>query len=295
MIIKRLAKFIKFKTIVANRNTIYTILKLKAKNGYLVKMVQGSKMKLDLNDKGISKDLAVDGIREPESTNAIKNFIKEGDVVVDIGANLGYYALLESRIVGSKGIVYAIEPSPSNVDGLNENIKLNGYTNIECFTIGIGDKKEIAKMFISPHSNLNSLVIQKNKKIIGNIYIQITTLDDFLKGKKQPDFVRMDVEGYEYNIIKGMDGLLNSKKPLKIFMELHPHIMEKDKTTFVLKSLMESGFEIKKATRCFTIPEMKVKSKDDYEYSSKSIKDFLNDISIITGKKGAFEIFFERE
>ena len=295
MPISKLARFIKFKAIIANRNARYALLKLKERSGYLVKTVQGSKMKLDLNDKGISKDLAVDGTREPESTNAIQNFIREGDVVVDIGANLGYYALLESRIVGGSGIVYAIEPSPDNIDALKENIKLNGYTNIECFTIGIGDKEEIAKMFMSPHSNLNSLVIQKNKKTIGNIDIQITTLDNFLKGKKQPDFIRMDVEGYEYNIIKGMKGLLNSKKPLKIFMELHPHIMEKDKTIFVLKSLMESGFEIKKATRCFTVPEMKVKGKAEYDYSAKSIKDFLNDESILTGKKGAFEIFFERK
>ena len=295
MLINRLPKFITFKLIVAIRSIKYSLLKLKAKNGYLVKNVQGSKMKLDLNDEGISKDLAVDGIREPGSTKIMKDFIKQGDVAVDIGANLGYYALMESRLVGSNGKVYAIEPSPSNFEALKENIKLNGYKNIECYKLGIGDKKETAKMFISSHSNLNSLVIQKNKKIIDNIDIQITSLNDFIKGKEFPDFIRMDVEGYEYNIIKGMNDLLKSKKPLKLFIELHPHIMTKDKTTFVLESLMKSGFEVEKVLRSFTVPEMKVKNRKEYDYSSMSILDILNDESIVNGKKGALEMFFKRE
>lgn len=290
----RIAKFLLFRFLLMKNYSKYFILKLKTKNGIIIRDVQGSKMFLNLNDRGISRDLALDRIREPESTKIIHDEIKEGSIVVDIGANIGYYALMESRLVSKKGKVYAIEPSPNNFYFLKRNISLNNYNNIETFQIGIGDKKGTAKMYISAHSNLNSLVSQRNREIIKTININLTTLDDFFKNKKYPDFIRMDVEGYEYNIIKGMKNTLEAKKPLELFIELHPHIMKKYQTIFVLETLKKNSFEIKKAIRSFTVPEMKVKGREEFDYSYKKINDILRDESIISGKKGAFEIFFER-
>lgn len=267
---------------------------LKKKNNTYLKEVQGSKMLLDLSDKGISKDLALDGIREPESTKIIPEMVKQGNIIIEIGANIGYYAFIESRLVGQEGKIYAIEPSPSNFAKLVKNIKLNNYKNIECFQIGIGDRKTKAKMYVSTHSNLNSLFYQKNRPILRTIKINILSLDEFLKDKSNPDFIRMDVEGYEYFILQGMKNTLKSKHPMKIFIELHPHIMRKQQTTSVLNKLMENGFEIKKCFRCFTNPEMKVMSEEDYDYSNLTIKEMLDNEKIITGEKGAFEIFFER-
>lgn len=267
---------------------------MKKQHDFIEKNIQGSKMFLDLNDNGISKDLALDGIREPVSTKIMQELVRQSETFFDIGANIGYYALMESRLVGDNGKVYCIEPSPSNYDRLISNIKLNGYTNTECFMLGIGDKIGKADMYISPHSNLNSLVPQGNKPTLGKIKINLTTFDKFVKDKKKPDWVRIDVEGYEYYIIKGMQETLKSKQLMKIFIELHPHIMKKEQTLFVLNTLMKNGFEIKKCTRCFTTSEMKVKSKDDWDYSFMTIKSMINDVDITTGKKGAFEIFFER-
>lgn len=291
----RVLKFPAFQYFYRLRNIKYHILKSKTKSGILARNVQGSRMQLHLDDEGISADLALDGIREPMSTKTVKEEVKQGYTVVEIGANIGYYALMESRLVGSKGRIYAIEPSPGNFRNLKKNIELNGYKNIESFELGIGDKKGTAKIFISPHSNLSSLVVQKNKKVIDTVDIKISTLDEFLKGKKSPDFIRMDVEGYEYNIIRGMKNILRSKKPMKIFIELHPHIMGRGKTEYVLKTLEANGFEIKKMFRCFTMPEMKVKSRKDFDYSSMKIESVMKDHSIISGSKGAFEIFFERK
>ena len=295
MFIKRLINFLQFQYIIGKRNIKYLILKLKVKSDILVKEVQGSKMCLDLKDKGIATDLALDGIREPKSTKMVQRILRKGNVVVDIGANIGYYALMEARLVGKRGKVYAIEPSPSNLDSLKNNIKLNNYENIETYQIGIGDKEGIIKMYLSPYSNLNSLILLKNRKIIDIINIRVTTLDNFLKNKKYPDLIRMDVEGYEYRIIKGMRNTLQAKKPLKLFIELHPHIMKKKQTIYVLKTLMTHSFEVKKVTRSFTMPEMKVKSRNEFDFSSNTIRDLLKDEAIISGKKGAFEIFFERK
>lgn len=292
---KRIYRLISFQYQHKKRILKYFILRLTTRNGMLMRDVQGSKMRLSLHDRGISSDLAIDGIREPVSTKILQQEIAQGSTIMDIGANIGYYTLMMSRLAGKNGVVYSLEPSPSNFHSLNKNIKLNGYRNIRTYQIGIGDRKGKETMQISHKSNLDSFVLQKNRKAIGSMEINISALDDFIRNKRKPDFIKMDVEGYEYNAIKGMKAILKSKKPLKIFMEIHPHIMKKEQTLFVLGTLKNAGFETSHVTRCFTVAEMCVKNMKDYDYSSMSIKDIMQDEFIVTGTKGAFEIFFERK
>lgn len=292
---KRIINLLLLQYLIRKRSIKRIILFLKTKEKIVVKDFQGIKMFLDLRDGGISTDLALDGIREPESTRIIQQTLKTGDVVVDIGANIGYYALMEARLVGKEGVVYGIEPSPKNINLLKKNIKLNNFKNLKTYQIGIGDKKGTAKMYVSPHSNLNSLVRQKNRKIINTIDIEVRTLDDFLKDKKYPDLIRMDVEGYEYSIFKGMKKILSDERQLKLFIELHPHIMKRTQTIYVLRNLMQHGFETSKVIKSITVTEMKVMMKKDYDFSSMTIKDLMRDESIINGSKGAFEIFVERK
>jgi len=161
--------------------------------------------------------------------------------------------------------------------------------------LAIGDKNRKAKMNISSHSNLSSLIKQKNRKITGTVEVNVTTLDSFLKGKRYPDFIRMDVEGYEYNIIKGMKNILKKESPLRIFIELHPHIMKKSQTKYVLETLKKHGFETRKVIRSVTVAEMKVMAREQYDYSYMSINDLLKNEDVLSGKLGAFEIFFERK
>lgn len=291
---KRIIKFLRFRKILFESQLKYRIRKFQAKNGILKKEIQGSTMLLDLKDKGLSRDLIVDGVREPLSTKEISKVVKKGDIVVDIGANIGYYVLMESKIVGNTGKIYAIEPSPQNIKCLKKNVAVNNYSNIEVYDFAIGDVIGVKKMNISSHYNLNTLVSKKDNRITGTVDVNTSTLDKFLTGKKFPSFVRMDVEGYEYNIIKGMKNILSSKKPINIFIELHPHIMKKEQTEYILKKLADSGFKAKKIIRSITVPEMKVMDKEDYDYSHKNIGDLLKDRLFLEGKLGAFEIFFVR-
>ena len=92
-----------------------------------------------------------------------------------------------------------------------------------------------------------------------------------------------------------MKNTLKAKKPLKLFIELHPHIMKPEQTKYILKTLGAYKFETKRVIRSITVPEMKVMDKSQYDFSYKKIKDLLKDHSIISGKMGAFEIFFEKK
>ncbi len=168
---------------------------------FVIRDINGSKMYLDILGEGLPRDLIIDGVRELQVTECVKKEIKEGEVIVDIGANIGYYALLESRLVGEKGVVYAIEPAPGNFVLLEKNIKLNNYSNIKAFQLAIGNRIGTAPMYISEQCNLNTMINIVGKTVKGIEEVAITTLDEFLKNKPYPGMVRMDVEGYECEII----------------------------------------------------------------------------------------------
>ncbi len=160
--------------------------------------------------------------REPLCTDYLLNsgVIKKGDIVLDIGANIGYYALAEAKIVGETGKVYAIEPVSSNFKLLKKNINLNNLTNVATFQYAFGDRNSMAEIFVSNFSNLSAV----NKNAAGGEIVEVQpvnmmTIDEFVKDKETPKLIRMDVEGYEYEILKGMQSTL--KENVKILMELH--------------------------------------------------------------------------
>jgi len=209
-----------------------------------IKEINGFKMLLDLrNDKGISRDLFIYGKREFATTNLLlsSNILKKGDVVLDIGANIGYYALLESKLVGEEGIVYALEPVKKNFELLKENIKLNNINNIEIFKLAAGDENKKCLIHISKKGNWSSLVYRKGMGFYEKEEVDVVKIDEFLKDKRKPTFIRMDVEGYEYAIIKGMEQTLELDN-LKLLIEIHGHIMTEMQVLQMIDTLESKGF-----------------------------------------------------
>jgi ubiquinone/menaquinone biosynthesis C-methylase UbiE len=90
----------------------------------VVRKINNYKMNLYLSDKGIARELFSYGKREHFTTDLVQegNIIKTGDVILDLGANIGYCALMEAKMVGPTGKIYAVEPSPINFNRLKENI-----------------------------------------------------------------------------------------------------------------------------------------------------------------------------
>jgi FkbM family methyltransferase len=221
----------------------YMRFKLK-KHEVIIKDILGSKMYLDTRDKGVSRELAIMSVREELFTRTLQDSLREGDCVLGIGANIGYYSLMEARLVGPRGKIYAIEPVPHNMKLLEDSIRLNNYDNVETFQLAIGQTDSMAKMYLSDHPNWSSFY--PPRRITGKIDIAISSVDSFLKGKRLPDLVRMDVEGYEYEIIIGMSDLLESGRPLRLFIEFHPDIMGRPRAASFLSILKKHGFQLKK-------------------------------------------------
>jgi len=259
------------KILEAEREARFLLAKLGRRR--ITKIINGSKFELNLTDRGLAKDLLLAGIREPQHTELMKQAVRSGDIVLDIGANIGYYALLESRLVGATGLVYALEPVKANYENLKRNIALNQVKNIKPLRLAAGDKTGQAEIYLSRKSNWCSLRPGERLASAGKTeQTKVVTVDDFIIENKMPALIRMDVEGYEGEIIAGMKKTMALGAPLKIIIELHCFILS-DHGAGLVKNLLANGFTIERLFRdcCSLMLGRSVWLKTFYYYLGKKI------------------------
>lgn len=155
----------------------------------------------------------------PEMRFIRDNIIQDGDIVLECGAHHGYTTILFAKWVG-KGKVVAFEPSPSSAEILQSNVELNSLQNV------IIEKKAVSsregKIFISDDSN-SSVILGK----LGGIEVETTYLDKYSYLK--PASIKIDVEGFEVEVLKGAQEILRSKPKLAI--EVHVDMLERYSST----------------------------------------------------------------
>lgn len=208
-------------------------------------VVNNYRMKLDLKTLGLSKVLYIYGTRELPDTKVAEEEIKAGMVVADIGANIGYYTLIEALAVGDTGHVYAFEPDPRNIQLLRDNIALNNMDNrVTIYEQAVSNKKETKSFQLGERSNVSSFVDRPD--VVGAVEVDCIALHEF-EHIEEVDMLRMDAEGYECKIIEGvMPYLRSNKKPFKIMLEVHPKEYNDTDLNFKqnLKELFEIGFTV---------------------------------------------------
>lgn len=140
--------------------------------------------------------------------------IRPGDVVIDCGANHGFSTVLFAKWVGSQGKVYAFEPSSHNMAILKANLRLNSIQNVICHQVAVG--ASAGGVSISSHPNA-SVVLDRNG-VDSLEKVRLVTLDDIV-GAEAPNFLKLDVEGFEHEVLKGARRVLGSAPRLDL--ELH--------------------------------------------------------------------------
>jgi FkbM family methyltransferase len=269
-------KYLKLTFVLILRNIRWLMMRIKKRGVTFKAKVNDYQMLLnlkgigiDLKENNILKQLALDGIREEAATKIMKEFIKPRDVILEAGANIGYYTLLEAKIMKGKGKIFAIEPELKNFESLKKNIALNGFEKmVERKQLAFSDKMGHLKFYVTKESNLHSCI--KPKGEYKTISVKTDTIDNFTKNKKAKiNFIRMDIEGYECKVIKKMKSFLKQAGPLKLFIELHPHLVKTKEMVNLLKDLKKNGFEVYKVIsrdtfirRCLgdsTIEDIKIK------------------------------------
>lgn len=188
---------------------------------FVERRIYDYKMLLDLDDRGISRTLLLFGERELEHKIMLERVLRPGMTVLDIGANIGYYALMELRMIQPGGTLIAIEPSPSNVALLKRNLALNGHNDVEVHEMAVSNQVAKRKFFISEMSNLNTFHDTGTGALHLNgaaIDVETTTVPAVMRGRR-PDLIRMDVEGHEVEVLEGLLPAINdgSMAPMVIF------------------------------------------------------------------------------
>ena len=175
----------------------------------------------ELHDFQMLKVLESGGNYEAEVSSYLEKILKPGDTFVDIGANNGYYSILAANIVGSNGKIVSIEPNPNAFQRLLRNIKINNITNIISLNIALSDHDGRATLFLNRGSEdgLASLVKSEQNQALCEVELRRF---DHLFAEEEISIVKMDVEGAEIDIIKGMQNYLKNHMGMRIIMEWNP-------------------------------------------------------------------------
>jgi FkbM family methyltransferase len=150
---------------------------------------------------------------EPNTQTIIRENVKRGDVVVDIGASMGPMALSFARQVGDEGKVIALEPTERCFNYLCQNIKANGYKNIFPYKVAGWDKNELVGVPVNDYNP---------------IYANGVNVSDYLKklGVEKVDFIKIDVDGPEVKVLRGLTEVFENNKNVKMIIEYYPKYIE---------------------------------------------------------------------
>jgi FkbM family methyltransferase len=178
---------------------------------------------------------------------------KEGEVVVDVGAHIGRYTLISSKRVGPKGKVIAIEAHPSVLKMLNKNIKLNHLTNVTALNYAVYSKETKIKLY--DHRKQVDATIY-NTVMTGrvrdqDVFVEVNanTLDSILQqngiNAEDVNWVKIDVEGAELEVLKGANNVLSKSKNITMLVEIH-NVDGKSKNfyTTIMDLLGQHNFKI---------------------------------------------------
>lgn len=205
--------------------------------------IHGHKMFLDSKD---SLTLSIFGNYEPVITDLVGKEIKKDYVVLDIGANIGYYTLIFAKLVGENGKVFAFEPDPTNFTLLIKNMEINNYKNAVLVQKAASDKTGKARLYLCDNNKGDHRIYDSDDGR-RSIPIESMRLDDYFEDyARKIDFIKIDTQGADELVIKGMPNLLRRFESLKIILEFWPLGVKKSggNAKEFLQLLIGHGFKI---------------------------------------------------
>ena len=192
--------------------------------------VDGHTFEVDLRDTGVGYDLFVQGRYEPAETAIIKQIVRPGDNVIDVGANIGYYTVLFGHLVGQAGRVLAIEPDPETAELLRSNIRSNGLASrIEVIQAAAGSGHRLVKLHRSSIGNRGDFRVRSAQdptlpanRFDDTVDVSEVPIDDLVPTWDHADFVKVDVQGYERRVLTGLAETLRRSPKITILTEFWP-------------------------------------------------------------------------
>jgi FkbM family methyltransferase len=193
---------------------------------------------------------------DPDTYQTISNLLYPGMIMVDVGANVGWYTLLAARHVGPSGLIYAFEGAPSTAELLGKNVSANGYNNVRVVNKAVIDREDKVSFFIDDYSSGGSSIFAAGRQKI-SIEVEATSLDEFFREEGWPPIhlVKIDVEGAEKLVIDGMQELVRRNPWLKVIVEVNLKAFGLEELFNTLQASAFSSFRGLEMRRDLSIPQ----------------------------------------
>jgi FkbM family methyltransferase len=193
-------------------------------NNVLVTEVDGFIVGLPGEEWRLAAYHAFRGVPDPGVAQRFQSLIRPGMVVVDVGANIGMYTLYAARLLASRGKVYSFEPAPRTFQILKDNVQVNGLLElgvVELRQVAVTDKAGAAHLAVfADDCGHNTLFFDGDN--VQHVSVSTVTLDQALAGEKSIDIVKIDAEGSEPLILRGMRQILDHNPRIRILLEFAP-------------------------------------------------------------------------
>jgi FkbM family methyltransferase len=222
----------------------------------------GFRWQLDLRE-GIDFAIYLLGAFESSTAAILRKLVRPGDIVIDIGANIGAHTLGLAQSAGAEGRVYAIEPTDFAFAKLKQNLALNPKleARVQAHQILlVAERNAPRQQEIYASWPLKSAAIVHSKhggRLVATEHAEVATLDDFVarSGIERVDLIKIDVDGHEFPALKGGSGTLARFRPILV-MEMSPYIHAEENHSFeeLISLLKQFGYSLQDTDQRCTVP-----------------------------------------
>lgn len=212
---------------------------------------EGIAIRLDLEDY-VQRGIFYDSWEAPE-TAFVRAILRPGDIAVDVGANVGIFTLIAAHAVGAGGQVHAFEPVPANFERLAENVSRNALSNVVLNQVAAGAAAGETRLGLEPGTDLTSGKAMSGFFTVGSplraVTVPVVSLDGYTGDRlpgRQIRFIKIDVEGFEPEVLRGMRTLLSTHRVDVVMLEVSVYALSRvgARIADVVDQLLEPGYRL---------------------------------------------------
>jgi len=240
MLLKPLSAFVP----VSVKEFLYSLKERKS----TVVSLEGFKLVVHQHDTIISESIRNSRVWAQAETRLFRELLKPGMVVIDVGANIGYFSLLASTLVGPGGRVHAFEPDPVNCGLLKKSVRMNHASNIEVVQAALSNNDNPISLFLNSQNKGDHRIWEATGESRTKITVKAMTLDRYLNETGTvPTFIKIDVQGAEGQVLAGMKETLARTTPAYLILEFWPEALRRCETDpqRVIQQISDAGFTIR--------------------------------------------------
>lgn len=182
-----------------------------------------------------------------------RKIVRNGDNVLDIGANIGIVSVHLSTLVGSSGQVHSFEPNPAMIERLSLARQRNGLHNIMVHPIALGARQDRLSLSVpTGNSGEGSLLFHKNRPSVRTVEVEVASLDEIVQRENIGNirFIKIDVEGFEVEVLRGAERVLEGHEPHAILFEANVSLNSTFWEVPAVRILKEFGYSFLMIPRC---------------------------------------------